>query len=175
MPGVIKTRVGYTGGDRADPNYGTVCNGDGHTEALKIDFDPSVVSFAKLLDMFMAQHDPCVPMTTQYQSAVWPQSQAQADAVVAAIERVENERGRPVYTKVEKPKQWHDAEWYHQDYNNKNKLRLAAAFGVFVLNNIPHGSFPGQEPLKTVLGGAVFVSLLPQLVSPFDRLLSMLD
>ena len=175
MPGVIKTRVGYTGGDRADPNYGTVCNGDGHTEALKIDFDPSVVSFAKLLDMFMAQHDPCVPMTTQYQSAVWSQSQAQADAVVAAIERVENERGRPVYTKVEKPKQWHDAEWYHQDYNNKNKLRLAAAFGVFVLNNIPHGSFPGQEPLKTVLGGAVFVSLLPQLVSPFDRLLSMLD
>jgi peptide-methionine (S)-S-oxide reductase len=94
VPGVIKTRVGYTGGDRADPNYGTVCNGDGHTEALKIDFDPSVVSFAKLLDMFMAQHDPCVPMTTQYQSAVWPQSQAQADAVVAAIERVENDAGQ---------------------------------------------------------------------------------
>ena len=85
--------MGYTGGDRADPNYGTVCNGDGHTEALKIDFDPSVVSFAKLLDMFMAQHDPCVPMTTQYQSAVWPQSQAQADAVVAAIEAYRAAKG----------------------------------------------------------------------------------
>ena len=49
------------------------------------------------------------------------------------------------------------------------------AFGVFVLNNIPHGSFPGQETAKTVLGGLVFLSLLPQLVAPFDRLLAVFD
>ena len=67
------------------------------------------------------------------------------------------------------------AEWYHQQYNLKNKIRLALAFGVFVLNNIPHGSFPGQETAKTVLGGLVFLSLLPQLVAPFDRLLAVFD
>ena len=92
-----------------------------------------------------------------------------------ALDELEARRGRPVYTKVEPPKRFHDAEWYHRQYNKKNKLRLAAAAGVFLLNNAPHGSFPGQEQLKTVLGGAVFLSLLPQLVAPFDKILAVFD
>ena len=56
--------------------HGSVCSGDGHTEALLLEFDPSVVSYDTLLDLFMKQHDPCVPMSTQYQSAVWPQTEA---------------------------------------------------------------------------------------------------
>lgn len=175
MNGVISTRVGYTGGDRSKPSYGSVCSGDGHTEALLIEFDPAIVSFDELLDRFLQEHDPCRAMTTQYQSAVWPQTEAQKEAVFAAIERVEEARGRPVMTKVEPPKEFWDAEWYHQQYNNKNKLRLAAAAGVFYCNNVPHGSFPGQEEVKTVLGGLVFLSLVPQLVAPFDRLLAIFD
>jgi peptide-methionine (S)-S-oxide reductase len=100
---------------------------------------------------------------------------AQKEAVFKAIERTEEARGRPVMTKVEAPKEFWDAEWYHQEYNNKNKIRLAMAAGVFACNNVPHGSFPGQEELKTVLGGLVFLSLVPQLVAPFDRLLAIFD
>lgn len=172
---MVSTRVGYTGGDRPDPTYGSVCAGDGHTEALKVEFDPSVVSYEALLAKFLSVHDPCVSMKTQYQSAVWPQNEAQKDAVLRALDELEARRGRPVYTKVEPPKRFHDAEWYHRQYNKKNKLRLAAAAGVFLLNNAPHGSFPGQEQLKTVLGGAVFLSLLPQLVAPFDKILAVFD
>ena len=111
------TRVGYTGGDRPDPTYGSVCAGDGHTEALKVEFDPSVVSYEALLGKFLSVHDPCVSMTTQYQSAVWPQNEAQKDAVLRALDELEARRGRPVYTKVEPPKRFHDAEWYHRQYN----------------------------------------------------------
>ena len=106
---------------------------------------------------------------------MWPQTEAQKEAVFRAIERVEAARGRPVMTVVAPPKRFWEAEWYHQDYNTKNKLRLAAAAGVFYCNNIPHGSFPGQEAVKAVLGGAVFLSLVPQLVAPFDRLLAIFD
>ena len=176
MDGVISTRVGYTGGDRANPTYASVCGGDGHTEAIRVEFDPSVLSYEDLLDRFwLANHDPCQPLNPQYRSAVWPQNDAQRRAVLAKLDEVERLRGRPVYTVVEAPKTFWNAEWYHQQYNNKNKLRLAAALGVFALNNLPHGAFPGQETAKTLLGGLVFASLLPQLVAPFDRILSAFD
>ena len=61
----MSTRVGYTGGDRSRPTYGTVCSGDGHTEALLIEFDPKVVSFDDLLERFLSEHDPCLSLTTQ--------------------------------------------------------------------------------------------------------------
>lgn len=175
MPGVVGTMVGYTGGETSSPSYGSVCGGDGHTEALKVTFDPAVVSFEKLLDTFLSAHDPCVSTSAQYQSAVWPTTETQKTAVLAALTALEQKRGRPVYTKIAAPKTWHDAEWYHRRYHLKNKLRLGAAAGVFVLNNMPHGSFPGQEALKTLLGGAVFLSLVPQLVAPFDELLAIFD
>ena len=172
---MLSTRVGYTGGDAPSPSYGSVCAGDGHTEALKIEFDPSVVSYRSLLDVLLAQHDPCVSFTTQYQSAVWPTTEAQKNAVMDALDAYEAKRGRAAMTTVAPPKAWHDAEWYHQRYNAKNKIRLALFAGVFACNALPHGSFPGQEQLKTVLGGLVFLSLLPQLFAPIDNVLSKFD
>jgi peptide-methionine (S)-S-oxide reductase len=99
VPGVTSTSVGYTGGDSSKPSYGSVCSGDGHTEAIKINFDPSKVSYNELVDMFMTQHDPHSKMPTQYQSAVWPQNKAQEESVFNAIEKIEA-RGRTVFTKV---------------------------------------------------------------------------
>ena len=100
VQGVISTTVGYTGGDSSKPSYGSVCSGDGHTEAIKINFNPSEVSYDKLVDLFMAQHDPLSKMPTQYQSAVWPQNKAQEQSVFNAIEKIEAARGRTVFTKV---------------------------------------------------------------------------
>ena len=97
-----------------------------HAEAIRVEFDPAVVTYEALLDLFMQQHNPFQQTKTQYQSAVWPQTPEQERAVLALIARVEESSGRPVMTRVEAPTEWWDAEWYHQQYNTKNKLRLAA-------------------------------------------------
>ena len=122
-----------------------MCAGDGHTEALKVEFDPSVVSYEALLAKFLSVHDPCVSMTTQYQSCRCGLRTRRRKTRARALDELEARRGRPVYTKVEPPKRFHDAEWYHRQYNKKNKLRPAAAAGVFLLNNAPHGSSPGRN------------------------------
>src|ERR1700738_3065313 len=78
IPGVIKTEVGYIGGDTSDPTYRKICNGDtGHAEAVQIDYDANKVSFSTLLDYFWRLHDPTqldrqgVDVGTQYRSAIF--------------------------------------------------------------------------------------------------------
>merc|ERR1712086_572015 len=105
MDGVLSTRVGYTGGSNPKPTYESVCAGDGHTEAIQITYDPSKVAYASLVDKFISSHDPCASGQVQYMSAVWPAA---------------SRRGRPFATKIMEPKQWYDAEEYHQKYIQKN-------------------------------------------------------
>ena len=87
LPGVKSTRVGYTGGHTKDPDYHQVCGGrSGHAEALKIDFDPAVVSFQTLVERFFEIHDPTQvdrqgpDRGSQYRSAVFYVDDAQAHA-----------------------------------------------------------------------------------------------
>lgn len=172
--------MGYTGGARPNPTYSSVCSGDGHTEALKIDFDPNEVSYDQLLDVFWDNHNPTVPLVTQYKSAIWPQTADQERAALESAKRFEESRGRAVATDIARvdgtaAPEWHDAEWYHQNYNAKNKVRLGGMALLFLLNYMPEGSFPGQAVFKAVLGGAVFASLLPQLVPGFDKFLDIFD
>ena len=75
--------MGYTGGDRADPTYESVCRGDGHTEALKIEYDPSVISYEELMKRFFAENQHGGGKK-QYMSAVWAQDEAQAASAKAA-------------------------------------------------------------------------------------------
>ena len=136
---MVSTRVGYTGGDSPDPTYGSVCAGDGHTEALKVEFDPSVVSYEALLAKFLSVHDPCVSMTTQYQSAVWPQNRRRRRGAAGAG-RARGRRGRLTH-QGGAPEAVPRRGVVPQAVQQKNKLRLAAAAGVFLLNNAPHGSY----------------------------------
>ena len=81
----MSQRVGYTGGDSEEPTYGSVCGGDGHTEAVKIEFDPNVISYEQLLDTFWAEHNPSgYKPKVQYKSAIWPQNKAQEAAARAS-------------------------------------------------------------------------------------------
>ena len=109
----MNTWVGYTGGDAPAPTYKTVCSGDGHTEALRIEFDPSVLSYSDLITRFF--RDPNVRSVygaekPQYRTAIW----AQNDEQQAIARRVGDEQGKAVPVLPAKP--WYDAEEYHQHF-----------------------------------------------------------
>jgi peptide-methionine (S)-S-oxide reductase len=121
--GVKSVESGYTGGTVPNPTYKQVCGGDtGHAEAIRITFDPDQLSYAELLDIFFATHDPTQlnrqgnDVGTQYRSAIFPQDEAQETAARDAIARANEELGGRVVTTIEPKAEWWPAEDYHQDY-----------------------------------------------------------
>lgn len=123
LAGVQSVESGYIGGSLENPSYKDVCRGDtGHAEAIRITFDPSVISYADLLDVFFATHDPTQlnrqgnDIGTQYRSAVFPHDADQEEAVNAAMERAAADWSDPIVTTIEPLTTWFPAEDYHQDY-----------------------------------------------------------
>jgi peptide-methionine (S)-S-oxide reductase len=121
--GVSGAESGYIGGSVPDPTYKAVCaGGTGHAEAIRVTFDPSVLSYGDLLDIFMATHDPTQlnrqgnDVGTQYRSAIFPLDDEQRAEAVAAIARAQAERTQPIVTTIEGPATWYPAEDYHQEY-----------------------------------------------------------
>ncbi len=121
--GVKSVESGYTGGETINPTYKQVCGGDtGHAEAIRITFDPEMLSFDDLLDIFFATHDPTQlnrqgnDIGTQYRSAIFPQSPEQETQARAAIARANQQHGGRVVTTIEPAGDWYPAEDYHQDY-----------------------------------------------------------
>jgi peptide-methionine (S)-S-oxide reductase len=121
--GVKSVESGYTGGTVANPSYKQVCGGDtGHAEAIRVTFDPDVLSYGDLLDIFFATHDPTQlnrqgnDVGTQYRSAIFPQDAEQERQAREAIERANREQGGRVVTTIEPKAEWYPAEDYHQDY-----------------------------------------------------------
>ena len=121
--GVSKVESGYTGGHLPDPSYKQVCGGDtGHAEAVRIDFDPEMISYDEMLDLFFASHDPTQlnrqgnDIGTQYRSAIFPHSPAQEESARAAIERARADWPDPIVTTIEPLSDWYPAEDYHRDY-----------------------------------------------------------
>ncbi|MGC6401501.1 peptide-methionine (S)-S-oxide reductase MsrA [Sphingomonas sp. FW199] len=121
--GVNAVESGYIGGTVPNPTYKQVCSGTtGHAEAIRITFDPDQVSYADLLDMFFATHDPTQlnrqgnDIGTQYRSAIFPHSAEQEEAARAAIARNAPNWPAPIVTTIEPDAPWYPAEDYHQDY-----------------------------------------------------------
>jgi len=121
--GVKSVESGYTGGTVANPSYKQVCGGDtGHAEAIRVTFDPDVLSYGDLRDIFVATHDPTQlnrqgnDVGTQYRSAIFPQDAEQERQAREAIERANRELGGRVVTTIEAKAEWYPAEDYHQDY-----------------------------------------------------------
>jgi peptide-methionine (S)-S-oxide reductase len=107
----------------ANPSYRQVCGGDtGHAEAIRITYDPSVIRYDDLLDIFFATHDPTQlnrqgnDVGTQYRSAIFPHSPDQEAAARSGIERAQAEREGRIVTTIEPLSTWYSAEDYHQDY-----------------------------------------------------------
>lgn len=121
--GVRTVESGYIGGTVENPTYKAVCSGTtGHAEALRIVFDPAQITYADLLDIFFATHDPTQlnrqgnDVGTQYRSAIFPQSPQQDDAARQGIVRNQAEWPAPIVTTIEPNDIWYPAEDYHQDY-----------------------------------------------------------
>jgi len=121
--GVSAVESGYIGGTVENPTYKAVCSGaTGHAEAIKVVYDPAVISYAEILDVFMATHDPTQlnrqgnDIGTQYRSAIFPLDAAQRAEAEAAIARADAELGGRVVTTIEGPATWYPAEDYHQEY-----------------------------------------------------------
>jgi len=131
LPGVLSTRVGYTGGDFANPTYQDVCTDrTGHAEAVEVEFDPAKISYEKLLDVFWENHDPTQltrqgpDVGTQYRSAIFYHSPEQAAEARASKEQVERSHrfSNPVVTQILPAADFFQAEDYHQQYLEKRGL-----------------------------------------------------
>ena len=130
VPGVIVTEVGYTGGWLENPTYGdTHHSKSGHAEAIRVTFDPAVLSYEDLLEKwFFKLHDPTTlnrqgnDLGTQYRSAIFPQTPEQKEIAEKVKARVEasGKWKRPITTTIEPASTWYSAEAYHQDYLRKN-------------------------------------------------------
>lgn len=112
MAGVLSTRVGYTGGSNPAPTYHSVCKGDGHYEAIRVEFDPAVISYSQLLQSTFLSRGHAPKAKRQYASAVFVHDEAQKSAAVRALKAAGMEHAVTVTDATE----WHDAEEYHQKY-----------------------------------------------------------
>jgi len=137
VKGVEKVVSGYAGGAAPDPTYEQVCAGaTGHAEVVKIDFDPAVIDYHDLLEIFFTIHDPTTlnrqgnDVGTQYRSVVYhlsPQQEAVARKVVAEMANVWD---APIITELAPAPVFYPAEAYHQDYFSHHPLQSYCAFVV---------------------------------------------
>ncbi|SFL98082.1 peptide-methionine (S)-S-oxide reductase [Desulfomicrobium norvegicum] len=130
LPGVLETEAGYTGGQIPNPTYEQVSSGtSGHIEAMRVKYDPELVDFGKLLDVFWRNIDPTdaggqfCDRGPQYRSAVFFADEAEESAARASKAQLEEARGFKIATEILPRAEFYAAEEYHQDYYKKNPLR----------------------------------------------------
>ncbi len=129
LPGVLRTTVGYTGGNTEHPVYEQVKTGTtGHAESVEIVFDPERISYGVILDLFFRMHDPTTPgrqgndVGSQYRSAVFYHGEEQRKAAEAAVRRARDSGlwKRHFATEIVPAGKFWTAEEYHQDYLKKH-------------------------------------------------------
>lgn len=130
--GVVSTRVGYMGGHMENPTYEDVCTGlTGHAEVVEVTFDPALVSYSELLDVFWSIHDPTSlnrqgpDVGEQYRSAIFYHDDEQKRLALESRRKLE-ESGRftgKIVTAIEPASTFYEAEEYHQQYLEKNRGR----------------------------------------------------
>ncbi|WP_158774627.1 peptide-methionine (S)-S-oxide reductase MsrA [Cobetia sp. L2A1] len=130
LEGVISTTSGYTAGEKDDPTYKQVsAGGTGHTEAVKVVFDPDKVSYDTLLDVFWHNIDPIAvdrqfcDAGTQYRSGIYTLDEAQRKAAEASRTALKDKFPEGIATEIEAAGPYYAAEEYHQDFYKKNPIR----------------------------------------------------
>jgi len=127
-PGVLATAVGYEGGQTSEPTYEQICTDrTGHAEVVEVDYDPNVVSFEQLLDVFWENHDPTTlnrqgpDVGRQYRSAIFFHSPEQEATAIASRDKLaaSGKLRRPIVTEITPAQTFWRAEEYHQQYLHK--------------------------------------------------------
>ena len=131
LPGVVAAESGYTGGKTASPTYESVSAGStGHTEAVRVTYDPAQVSYTQLVEFFWRTIDPTekdrqfCDVGNQYRSGIYWGSEAERKVAEASLATLQKSgQFKNIYTEVQKAAPFYVAEDYHQDYYKKNPLR----------------------------------------------------
>jgi peptide-methionine (S)-S-oxide reductase len=130
LKGVISVAPGYAGGEKPNPTYSEVCTGTtGHAEVIRVEYDPSLVSYRTLMTVFFGSHDATQlnrqgnDVGTQYRSSIFPTTGEQVAEAKAFIKELQDSstEGDPIVTTVEEDAVFYPAEDYHQNYYNQNK------------------------------------------------------
>jgi peptide-methionine (S)-S-oxide reductase len=139
LRGVESAVSGYMGGHTLNPTYQDICNGDtGHAEVVQVTFDPEVIAFRDLLEVFFTLHDPTQrnrqgnDVGTQYRSAIFwhtPEQKAEAEAVIDELAAAKRFDG-PIVTEVSEAETFYPAEDYHQGYFEQNPAQPYCQFVV---------------------------------------------
>jgi peptide-methionine (S)-S-oxide reductase len=129
LQGVERVIPGYTGGDLPNPSYSAVCSGTtGHAEAVQITFDPGIVSYRELLEVFFSVHDPTTlnyqdaDCGTQYRSAIFyhtPEQRQEAERIIGEL-TASGVWPRPIVTEVKSLTEFYPADEYHHQYFRRN-------------------------------------------------------
>jgi peptide-methionine (S)-S-oxide reductase len=131
VPGVVATAVGYSGGHTQQPTYKDVCSDDtGHAEVVQVEFDPTQVTYDRLLDVFWENHNPTQlnrqgpDVGSQYRSVIFFHSPEQQAAATASKDRLfrSGKYTKPIVTQIEPAQDFYMAEDYHQQYLEKRGL-----------------------------------------------------
>lgn len=139
LQGVSAVESGYTGGQVVNPTYQQVCDGNtGHAEVVRVTFDPQVISFREILEVFFVIHDPTTlnrqgnDAGTQYRSAIYYHSTAQQAVAAQLIAELTAEKvfGDPIVTEVVAAPVFYVAEDYHQEYFARNSRQQYCQFVV---------------------------------------------
>jgi peptide-methionine (S)-S-oxide reductase len=137
LKGVQQVESGYTGGQVPNPTYEQVCDGTtGHAEVVRITFDPDVVSYREILEVFFTMHDPTTlnrqgnDVGTQYRSAIYTHSPQQQETAKHVIAEMANVWDAPIVTELNLATDYYKAEDYHQNYFQQHPLQGYCAFVV---------------------------------------------
>jgi peptide-methionine (S)-S-oxide reductase len=127
VPGVIKVVSGYAGGKTENPTYKEICTGEtGHAEVIKIEFDPTKLSYRQLIDLFWHAHDPTTlnyqgnDHGTQYRSTIMYLNDDQKKAAEESMKAAAKDIPSPIVTEIVPLKKFYPAEDYHQNFANEN-------------------------------------------------------
>ena len=164
LKGIEKLVSGYAGGQVQNPTYKEVCSGEtGHAEVVQITFDPEIIPFEDVLEIFFAMHDPTTlnrqgaDVGTQYRSTIMYHDEQQRETAEAVVRRLTEEDvfGDPIVTKIEPLDVFYPAEDYHQDYfaNNTYQPYCMAVIAPKVLKlrekYAERLAAPGSSPMMT--------------------------
>ncbi|MDQ5977886.1 MAG: peptide-methionine (S)-S-oxide reductase, partial [Verrucomicrobiota bacterium] len=137
LPGVKRVESGYAGGHVANPTYQQICTGEtGHAEVIRIEFDPAVVSYERLVEVFLEAHDPTTlnrqgaDEGTQYRSVIFYHDDAQKAAAEKGKAAAQAQFDDPIVTEISPLPKYYPAEGYHQDYFKNNPNQRYCAFVI---------------------------------------------
>ena len=151
MDGVIRTRVGYAGGQKKDPTYRSI--GD-HSETIQIDYNPNRISYKKLLAIFWQSHDPTSrAWSRQYMSAIFYHNDEQKKLALETRAFEEKQRNKKIQTEILPFSQFYLAEDYHQKYQLRGQSDLMREFKAMYPRNIDFINSTAAARVNGYIGG----------------------